>query len=125
MRIKLILLPLLLLTPVLPACTPYKMEIRQGNYVSFDMRQQLKTGMTRQQVRYLLGTPMISDPFHDDRWDYAYRLEQGGKLVEQQNMTLYFEGDSLARIVDGEKAVPAASAKTNETTKQRNVYEQD
>lgn len=111
MRTKLILLSLVLISPLLSSCAPYKMDIRQGNFVAPEMREKLKPGMTRQQVRYLLGTPMIRDPFHENRWDYAYRLERAGKLVQQQNMTLYFEGDSLARIVDGGQPAETAPAK--------------
>ena len=101
MRIKIFLLTLIVLTPVLSACAPYKMDIRQGNLVTQDMREKLKPGMTKQQVRFVLGTPMVNDAFHGNRWDFAYRLEHGGKMTESQSMTLYFEGDNLARIVDG------------------------
>lgn len=111
MRIKIILFSLSLLSPVLSSCTSYKMDIRQGNFVTPDMREKLKPGMTRQQVRYVLGTPMINDAFHGNRWDYVYRLERAGKVTEQQNMTLYFEGEHLARIVDGVQPVEAAPAK--------------
>lgn len=107
MRIKLILASVLLAcagcsTPLL---SPYKMDIRQGNYVTPEMREKLKLGMTRQQVRYVLGTPMISDAFHGDRWDYPYRLEQRGEIVEKQQLTLYFDGDNLARVEDNGKVV--------------------
>jgi outer membrane protein assembly factor BamE len=111
MRIKIILLSLLLLSPVLSSCAIYKMDIRQGNFVTQDMREKLKLGMTKPQVRYVLGTPMINDAFHGNRWDYAYRLEHGGKMVEKQNLTLYFEADILARIDDGNQAVETAPAK--------------
>lgn len=80
--------------------SPYKMDIRQGNFVTVEMREKLKPGMSRQQVRYVLGTPMISDVFHGNRWDYVYRLEQGNKLVEEQRLTLYFDGDNLVRMFD-------------------------
>ena len=103
MRIKLILLTLLLASCGVPLLTPYKMDINQGNFVSADMREKLKLGMTRQQVRYVLGTPLINDVFHGDRWDYVYRLERGGKLVEQQHLVIYFEGDKLLRIDDDPK----------------------
>ncbi|HZW25989.1 MAG TPA: outer membrane protein assembly factor BamE [Gallionella sp.] len=107
MRIKLILASVLLAcagcsTPLL---SPYKMDIRQGNYVTPEMREKLKIGMTKQQVRYVLGTPMISDAFHGDRWDYPYRLEQRGEIVEKQQLTLYFDGDNLARVEDNGKVV--------------------
>jgi outer membrane protein assembly factor BamE len=111
MRIKIILLILILLSPVLSSCTTYKMDIRQGNFVTAEMREKLKLGMSKQQVRYVLGTPMVNDAFHGNRWDYVYRLEQGGKMVEKHNLTLYFEGDILARMVDGSQSVETAPAK--------------
>lgn len=104
MRIKLIFLSMLLAScSSVTLLTPYKMDINQGNFVTADMREKLKLGMSRQQVRYVLGTPMISDAFHGDRWDYAYRLEQGRKLVDQQDLAIYFEGDKLVRIDDDPK----------------------
>jgi outer membrane protein assembly factor BamE len=113
MRTKLILLAVLLAScNNVPFLTPYKMEIRQGNFVTPEMREKLKLGMSKQQVRYVMGTPMVNDVFHGNRWDYAYRLERDGKVIEKQDMTLYFEGDNLVRIVDGsapEKTAPAKS----------------
>jgi len=103
MRIKIILLSLLLASCgglSVPLISPYKMDIRQGNFVTPDMREKLKKGMTKAQVRYVLGTPMVNDVFHGNRWDYLYRLERDGKEIEKQNLTLYFEGDNLAGIED-------------------------
>ena len=104
MRITLILASLLLAScsgiSRLPSFTPHKMEINQGNFVTPEMRGKLRLGMSRSQVRALLGTPLIADVFHANRWDYAYRLEKNSKLVEQQRMTVYFEGEYLARIDD-------------------------
>ena len=96
MRVKLLLVAVLLLT----ACAPYKMDIRQGNLITPEAREKLKVGMTRTQVRALFGTPLVSDPFHPDRWDYVYSLRQENKLVVSQRMTLYFDGDKLTRIDD-------------------------
>lgn len=118
MRAKLIFVPISLLLascsemamPKLFTFSPHKIEIRQGNLISQEMRERLKPDMTRMQVRALLGTPLVSDPFHANRWDYVYRLEQGGKLVENQRLTLYFEGDRLARIDDGEMPPLSAAA---------------
>jgi outer membrane protein assembly factor BamE len=76
----------------------YKIEIQQGNVITQDMVDKLKPGMSRSQVRFALGSPLISDPFHDNRWDYVYRLEQEGRLVEQRKLTVFFEGDNLVRI---------------------------
>ena len=116
MRTKLILLSVLLAScsnfsmPSMPSGTllaPYKMDIRQGNFVTPEMREKLQLGMTKPQVHNALGTPMISDAFHGNRWDYVYRLEQKGAIVDKQRLTLYFDGDNLVRIDDG-KAVPIA-----------------
>lgn len=103
MRFKIILLTLTLASCgnfSVPMPHSYKMDIRQGNYVTAEMRDKLKVGMSRAQVKFVMGTPMISDVFHAERWDYVYRLEQDRKLVDQQRLTLYFEGDNLTRIDD-------------------------
>lgn len=73
--------------------------------VTPEMRNKLKVGMTRLQVKAILGTPLVHDAFHANRWDYVYRLEKKGKLIEKQRMTLYFEGEHLARIDDGNMPV--------------------
>ena len=120
MRIKLIVVSVLLAScgnmsmPKLSSLTPHKIEIRQGNLVTPEMREKIKIGMSRLQVRAVIGTPLINDPFHASRWDYVYRLEQDGKLSEQQRLTLYFDNDSLARIDDS--AMPAPSASTTQET---------
>ena len=79
---------------------PYKMDIRQGNAITPELRERLKPGMTRNQVHALLGTPLIADPFHADRWDYYYSFAHQGELVEQKQLTLYFDKDVLVRIDD-------------------------
>lgn len=98
----------LLFLLALAACSSYKMDIRQGNLVTPEQREKLKVGMSRSQVQTVLGTPLIKDPFHPDRWDYVYRLEHDKKLVQQARMTLYFKGDNLARIDDGGTATSPA-----------------
>jgi outer membrane protein assembly factor BamE len=82
---------------------PYKMDVRQGNAVTPEMRARLKFGMTRNQVQVVLGTPLIRDPFHSNRWDYYYSFAHQGRLIEQSRLTLYFENDMLARIDDNGK----------------------
>ncbi len=84
----------------LPTFTPYKVEIRQGNLITPDMRARLKLGMTQSQVKAALGAPLINDVYHANRWDYFYSLEQQGKVVESQRLTLYFDKNILARIDD-------------------------
>lgn len=92
--------------------TPYKMEIRQGNYVSPDMRKKIKIGMSRQQVTAALGSPLVSDVFHANRWDYIYRFEEKSKLLEQQRLTVFFEGDFVKRIDDSQADSTPAPATT-------------
>ena len=84
--------------PMLPGLKPYKIDIQQGNYVTQDMVAKLKPGMTRSQVKFALGTPLIADPFHPDRWDYVYVLHKKGKLVAQRRIVAIFQGDKLVRI---------------------------
>lgn len=76
----------------------YKMTIQQGNIITADMVNRLEPGMTPAQVRYLLGTPLLTDPFHANRWDYPYTLQRGRGPMEAKHLTLYFENDALARI---------------------------
>jgi outer membrane protein assembly factor BamE len=85
----------------------YKIEIQQGNVITQEMVDKLKPGMTRSQVRFALGSPMINDAFHNNRWDYVYRLEQEGRLVEQRRLTVFFDEDNLTRI-DGSFKTSAA-----------------
>jgi len=101
----LIFLPVLLVS--FGGCTSYKMDIRQGNYVTPDMRKKIKVGMSRQQVTSLLGSPLVSDVFHANRWDYIYRFEEQGKPVEQQRLTLFFEGEFVKRIDDSQAEISA------------------
>jgi len=102
MRILLVCISVLLAScsTYVPTFTPYKVEIRQGNLITPDMRARLKLGMTQAQVKVALGAPLINDPYHANRWDYVYRLETRGELLENQRLTLYFEKDLLKRIDD-------------------------
>jgi outer membrane protein assembly factor BamE len=87
--------------PRIPGITPYRMEIQQGNFVSQEMVAQLKPGMTKEQVRFILGTPMVTDIFHPDRWDYVYGREASDGTREQRKLTVLFEKGELARL-DGD-----------------------
>jgi outer membrane protein assembly factor BamE len=77
---------------------PYRPDVQQGNIITKDMVEQLRTGMTRDQVRFLLGTPMLSDIFHQDRWDYPYVLLHR-RTGETQIRRLYvvFQDGKLVR----------------------------
>lgn len=100
--------------------SPYRPDIQQGNFVSQEMVAQLKEGMTQDQVVFLLGTPLLTDVFHADRWDYAFRMQKGNGEITSSRVTVYFkdklvssfegggdlptEKDYLARIADKAKA---------------------
>jgi outer membrane protein assembly factor BamE len=90
--------------------SPYKIDIQQGNYVTQDMVAKLKPGMSRSQVRFALGTPLVTDPFHPDRWDYVYVLEKKGQLIEQRRIVVVFKNEQLVRI-EGD-VVPAREAES-------------
>jgi len=85
--------------PRLPGLEPYRITIQQGNYISQEMVAQLKLGMTRDQVRFVLGTPLLMDVFHADRWDYVYYRQVPGDKREQRNLSVVFEKDKLARVI--------------------------
>ncbi|MFO1372737.1 MAG: outer membrane protein assembly factor BamE [Candidatus Competibacteraceae bacterium] len=76
----------------------YRVPVRQGNYLDQTMVGQLHTGMTKQQVQQTLGTPLVADPFHQNRWDYYYHYSKGGKITEQRHISLFFSGDTLSQI---------------------------
>jgi outer membrane protein assembly factor BamE len=84
--------------PMLPGLTPHKIDIQQGNVVTQDMIAKLKPGMSRSQVRFALGTPLVVDPFHPERWDYVYVLQKQGKVVEQRRIVVVFKDEKLAHI---------------------------
>ena len=97
--------------PKLPGVTPYRMVIQQGNFISDDMVAQLKPGMTKEQVRFILGTPLITPIFHADRWDYVYwREAQNGKR-EERRIALFFVDNKLDRITgDAQSAAGSPAA---------------
>ena len=76
----------------------YRINVEQGNVVTEEMAEQLRPGLNRRQVRYIMGTPLIEDSFHEDRWDYHYLLRNGGELLSETQLTLWFEEDELVRV---------------------------
>ena len=76
----------------------YRINIQQGIVVTQEMADQLKPGMTRDQVKFIMGTPILADPFHAARWDYPFRFQPGRGRVEERRFTVYFENDKLARF---------------------------
>jgi outer membrane protein assembly factor BamE len=77
---------------------PHKIDIQQGNRVTPEDLAKIQLGMTQDQVRFVLGTPLLQDAFHRNRWDYVYYLKPGGGDVRQSRVSLYFEGDALVKI---------------------------
>ena len=76
----------------------YSPPLRQGNYVDQTRVDQLRPGLSRLEVQRLLGTPLLTDPFHRDRWDYYYSYRPRGKVTEQHHIALFFRGDTLDRV---------------------------
>jgi len=87
--------------PQIPGVTPYRIDIQQGNFVSQEMVAQLKPGMSKEQVRLVLGTPLLTDIFHAERWDYIYWRERPGGKREQRKLAVFFEDGKLTRL-DGD-----------------------
>jgi outer membrane protein assembly factor BamE len=109
--------------PVLTACSlpswlqPIKLEVQQGNFVTQEMVAKLKPGMTKSQVRFALGTPLLSDPFHKDRWDYVFSLSQGGDLIQRRIVTVVFVDDKLQRVEGDVVAAQLSAEGVGETAK--------
>lgn len=78
--------------------TPYRVDVVQGNFVSREQVEALTPGMSRQQVRDLLGSPLITSLFHADRWDYVFNLKRPGVEVQTRRLTVFFKGDLLERF---------------------------
>ncbi|MGR8929978.1 MAG: outer membrane protein assembly factor BamE [Gammaproteobacteria bacterium] len=105
MKRNLTLLAVVTLT-TLPACDTflenlpgvYTIDVEQGNMIDQAMVDQLRPGMTRRQVLYIMGSPMLADAFHSNRWDYLYSDQPGGEDRVQKRISLYFNGDSLIAV---------------------------
>lgn len=121
----------LIVLPLLAACStpditgmlsPYRVDVRQGNYVDQQMVARLRPGMTRDQVRFALGTPLVSDIFHANRWDYVYRFQPGRGEAQLRRLVVFFVDDKLARVggdVVAETAESAAAAAANQNQSAR------
>lgn len=112
-------LPFLMILLVLGGCSSfrfpgvYRLDVQQGNLVTQDKLDQLQPGMTRAQVRYILGTPLLVDTFHQDRWEYLYSMQKGGQERSQERLTVYFDNDRLAGFSGNfHPSPPAAPATT-------------
>ena len=76
---------------------PYRVDVVQGNFVSREQVEALQPGMSRQQVREILGTPLVTSLFHADRWEYVFTLKRPGEEVQTRKLTVFFKGDALER----------------------------
>ena len=96
---KLLPVSVLLLFVAMGSGCAYRATISQGNLIDQENLDQVEVGMTRSQIRFLLGTPMIDDPFHADRWDYVYYLKRGRKDAEQQRwVSVFFEDEIVSEV---------------------------
>lgn len=95
---KIIIIALLTGLLGLGGCSAHRIDIQQGNVLTQAKLAALKVGMDKRQVRFLLGSPLLRDPFHADRWDYYYSFTPGGGETQRYDLTLHFEGQRLARI---------------------------
>ena len=121
---RLLLLPLVLISAcgsinhasnrLVQAVSPYRIEVVQGNVVSREQASALKPGMSRLQVRDILGTPLLSSVFHADRWDYVFTLNRQGVAPQSRRVTVFFKGDMLDRVEADELPTEAEFAATLE-----------
>ncbi|HLX81645.1 MAG TPA: outer membrane protein assembly factor BamE [Burkholderiales bacterium] len=100
--------------PSVPGLTPYRITIQQGNFISQEMVSQLKPGMTKEQVRFVLGTPLVNDIFNADRWDYVFFKEYPNGKREQRNLSVVFQDNRLARVLGD--LLPAEGAAAPQAT---------
>jgi outer membrane protein assembly factor BamE len=98
-RLLILALPFFTAACAAPSLTPYRMEVQQGNYITQEMVAQLKPGLTRDQVRFVLGTPLVSDIFHEERWDYVFlRQRTNSRETEFRRIAVFFEEGKLKRV---------------------------
>jgi len=108
---------------VLASGCVYRINIQQGNFLDQAAVDQVKDGMTRSQVRYLLGTPMVADSFNKERWDYIYYLKKGrSRHVDSRRVTVFFDGEKVARLDKPSDAEAAAQEKSLSELKKGRTY---
>ena len=90
----------------------YRVDVQQGNVIEQEMIDKLRPGMDRNQVRFIMGTPAITDPFHANRWDYVFTHSKRGRTREQRHVTLFFKDDKLTHV-EGD-VVPGERKSTND-----------
>ncbi len=106
---KLLISSLIIASLLASGCVPYyRPDIQQGNVVTQDMVDRLRPGMSKHQVQYILGTPLLIDVFHQERWDYYYSFEGKMTAYEQKRLSIFFENGRLARIAGDYRPKPKA-----------------
>ncbi|MEY2633830.1 MAG: hypothetical protein RIR00_2484 [Pseudomonadota bacterium] len=102
--------------------TEYKIDVQQGNVVSHEMVAQLRPGQTRDQVRFILGTPLLADVFHKERWDYVYRFENGlNGAVTSRQFSVYFDQDGRLFRVGGDVVAATEAELSKPASRSRQV----
>ena len=107
-----LLIPLLVAAAFASAGCVYKLDVQQGNVVTQESVSKLKKGMTKSEVRNTLGTPLLMDAFHGNRWDYYFSTEIRGKVTDRTRFSVFFENERLVSITGDIKAAAASSAPT-------------
>jgi outer membrane protein assembly factor BamE len=92
----------------------YKISIPQGNIITQEMVDQLRPGMTKRQVIFVMGTPLVRDPYYQDRWDYVYNFQPGGGVRGQERLSVFFVEDALINFTGD--FVPTSETAETETT---------
>ena len=88
----------------------YKISIPQGNIITQEMVDQLRPGMTKRQVIFVMGTPLVRDPYHQNRWDYVYNFQPGGGERGQERLSVLFENDQLVSLSGDFEPTPEADS---------------
>jgi outer membrane protein assembly factor BamE len=100
----------------------YKIDVQQGNVLTQEMVSQLRPGLTKDQVRFILGTPVLMDMFHANRWDYVYRLQKGNGVVEMRKFSAFFDASEKLTSVSGDvMAAQAADAAAVPESRSREI----
>jgi outer membrane protein assembly factor BamE len=114
-----LLLALVTAAALLGGCV-YRPDIQQGNLLTMEDIRKVEVGMSRSQVRFLLGTPMVSDPFAPHRWDYVYRMQYGrDRAVITAHFVVWFEGDKVAKVETLDNPEPSRKAREAKQKKQK------
>ncbi len=116
-------------TLLMAGCSVYKLDVPQGNVVTQEMVDMLRPGMSKRQVAFLLGTPLVTDTFHQSRWDYVYSLRPGRGEPKQQHIAVFFQDDKLVRTEGnleprGESNAPSVAERRGSDSIPRNITEQ-